>query len=529
MLGLVGPVASGATGTRVRVKLSPPGQVSIAAINARQNEILGLKRFQALLELARAFRSRPLAFNGGASGAVIAPDVIAINEFRELNVEVFDRLVRNKFDEPYQIVGPTDKQAGFIVNTRTVEPLGEVQMVDDACLHDEASDMPRHRRQYPLARFREISTGSLFTVISVHLARDYSSSGESDCLAKNVRALRAAVANDPGAVFVAGDFNFRATEPQYECDSAELAPSTHWWNVMTEGDDAADRKFVDSVQAFHRERSLSMVDEWTFQTSTSVTLCNGGVGHRRARIDYIFTSGAEVAEAHADHPGWSDPANYQYSDHRFVLGRFVLSGPPRVPAPTTVQQAGGVIEVSWPPVEGAASYIVYRARPARDYATLATVGGDVNSLVDTETIHGTVYRYAIAAVGPDAGQGVESRPVWQEADALGPIVTSIEPGRDAQGVKPDVTIRASFSEYVKPSSVTSSTISLFRNGNRVPGSVVRKGGFVIKFNPAFLLKKGETFTILVRPVTDVLGNPGSVFRSRFSTVEPPKRRKRSRR
>src|SRR5688500_228973 len=93
MCGVYPVVSSASTPayTSTRLKDSPPGQISIATINARQNEILGPQRFEALLELALAFRTRPPAFNGGTRGAVFAPDVIAINEFREANVEIFTR------------------------------------------------------------------------------------------------------------------------------------------------------------------------------------------------------------------------------------------------------------------------------------------------------------------------------------------------------------------------------------------------------------------------------------------------------
>ena len=526
----VANVAASPAYSTVRLKYSPPGQISVATINARQNEILGPQRFEALLELALAFRTRPPAFNGGGQGAVLAPDVIAINEFREANVEIFTRQMRRKFDEPYELVGPTDVEAAIIINTRTVEQQGEIQIVDDACMNDQTTDTPRTNREYPLGRFREIATGAMFSVVSVHLSKDYTATGINDCVNKNVRALRAAVEKDPGAAFIAGDFNFRPTVARYECDPLEESEPTEAWTLMTAGDeDPPGRVFVDAVESFHRERSLPMRDEWTYQSSRSGPSCNGSTSLRRARIDYIFASDVQVAEAHADHPGWSDPTIYKYSDHRFVLGRFVLSGPPRVPRPIAEQLAAGAIRVSWQPVEGATGYIVYRALPGRSYSVIATVTGDQTSFEDNATVHGVNYRYAIAAVGADSGQGVESAPVWQLADAQGPIVTSIIPARGATGVHPDVTIRATFNEWVEATSVRESTISLYRDGNRISGTVVRKGGFVIKFNPTYPLKKGESFTIVVRGVEDVLGNVGPVFKSQFSTVEPPKRRRDTRR
>lgn len=529
--GLMNPVVSGAAtaDSRPPVKASPPGQVSVATVNARQNRILRLKRFTALLELAKAFRFRPPAFNGGVRDAVIAPDLAVISEFRETNVEIFTNLMEEKFDEPYVLVGPTDVQAALIINTRTVELVGEVEIVEDVCMNDETSDTPRLNREYPMARLREKSTGSTFTVLGVHLSRDYSSTGISDCLVKNIRSLRSALENEVGAAFVAGDINFRSTSLPYECDPNETGEAARWWTVMTTGDpESGTRRYLDTVRAFHRERSLTMVDEWTYEHPSSVKTCDGAEGIRRSRIDYIFASDAAVAEAHADHPGWVIPENHKYSDHRFVLGRFVLSGPPRVARPVSAQQAGGVIQLTWEPVEGATEYIVYRARTEASYTEISRLTPETTSFQDPNTEHGVTYRYSVAAVGADAGQGIESPPVWQEADARGPSVTSIFPARGAENVKPDVTIRATFGEWVDESSVERKTISVYRNGNRISGRVIRKGGFVLKFDPTYPLKKGETFTIVVRPVRDVLGNAGPVFKSRFSTVEPPKKRRRRR-
>lgn len=536
---LSGALSSGAFGattadTRVAVKVSPPGQISVATVNARQNKILGLKKFEAMLELARAFRFRPAAFNGGTRGGVIAPDVLIISEFREFAyIEIFARLMRLKFDEPYELVGPTDAgrsvavQAAVVVNTATVTLQREVEIVDDICLNDETSDKPRLRREYPMAALKENETGALFTVVGVHLARDYSPSGESDCLARNVAEIRTRLENEPGATFVAGDFNFRPTEMPYECDPEETGAPTRWWSVMT--GDGQGRAYVDAVRDYHRARSLAMVDEWTYQHPSSVVTCDGSSKVRRSRIDYIFASSAVVAEAHADHPGWADPSNFQYSDHRYVLGRFVLSGPPRPGRAIAVQDAGGVIDLTWEPVEGATGWIVYRALAGFDYQSIATLSGEIVTFKDSDTEHDVTYRYAVAPVGVDTGQGVESPPVWALADARGPHVTGIIPGPGAVKVDPQVTIRASFDEWVEATSVTENTIAIYRNGNRIPGRLIRKGGFVLKFDPDFALKKGETFTIVVRPVTDTLGNAGPVFKSRFSTVEPPKKRRHRRR
>lgn len=517
-------------------KISPPGQVQIATVNARQNKILGLKRFLALLDLAKALRFRPPGFNGGAQGAIIAPDIAVISEFRETNVEVLARLLRQKFDQPYEIVGPSDVQAAFIVNTKQLTLRGEVELIDDVCMNDETSDKPRFHRQYPMARFTENQTGTFVNIVGIHLARDYSPSGEKNCLVRNVRAIRdrlnqggdpAGVMGAPtvGPTFIAGDFNFRPTEEPYECDPNEQTAPTRWWSSLTTPEDDT-RPFVDAVHVHHRRVGEPMIDEWTYQHPAIVTTCNGSQGVRRSRLDYIFAAESVVAEAHTDHPGWSSPGVPKYSDHRYVLGRFIVSGPPQPDRVQAIPDAGGVVHLNWEPVEGTSGWVLYRARAGRQYAELARFSGETSSFDDTATEHGVTYRYSIAPIGPDDGQGLEALPAWAMADARGPHVSSITPAPGAERVSVFTRIRVTFDEWVVASSVGPNTIALFRNGRSVPGRVVRKGGFVIKFVPERPLVKGDSYTVVVRSVSDVLGNAGPVFKSRFSTVPPPKRRRR---
>lgn len=515
------PSGAGASDVKPPRKASPPGQVLVATVNAKQNKILGQKRFKALLELARAFRFRPPAFNGGFRGAVMAPDVVVITEFRETNVEILDRLLREKFDQPYEIVGPSDLQAALIVNTATVTLEGEVDILEDVCLNDETTGKKRLSRDYPVARFTEDSTGSTFTIAGVHFAGDYSASGQSNCLPRNVIAIKDRLEDEPGTTFVAGDFNFRATEVPYECDPDERSGPARWWSLLVTPE--GGRAYVDAARLFHRARGLPMTDEWTFQHSSGTQTCAGTIGVRRARIDYIFASGATVAESHVDHPGWTADGNYKYSDHRYVLGRFVLTGPPRPNRPELTPDQGGVIRLAWEPVEGVSTWVVYRARQGRQYAELARIPGDSLAYDDGATEHDRTYRYSIAPVGAKGGQGVEAGGVWGTADARGPRVAAVFPAPGATRVDRDVTIKVIFDEWVAESSVGDRTISLYRNRRRVAGRVVRQGGFVLKFNPAFRLRPGESYTILVRPVADVLGNAGPRFTSRF-TVKPKRRR-----
>ena len=516
-------------------KISPPGQVQIGTVNARQNKILGLKRILALLDLAKAFRFRPPAFNGGTRGAVFAPDILVISEFRAPNVEVFARLLRLRFDVPYEIVGPSDLQAAFIVNTKQLSLQGEVEIIDDVCLNDVTSDKRRMQRRYPLARFTENGTGAVVNVVGVHLARDYSASGQKDCVARNVRAIRDRVnrgvspegAVGPpalGSTFIAGDFNFRPTKEPYECDPDEQTPPTRWWSALTAPEDGS-RPFDDAVRVHHRNVGKGMADEWTYEHPRKSSACNGQEAIRRSRLDYIFAADSVVAEAHTDHPGWSAPGVPKYSDHRYVLGRFVVSGPPRPARVVATPDVGGVVHLSWGSVEGESGWVLYRARAGHQYRQLARFSDETLSYDDTSTTHGETYRYALAAIGPDSGHGLESRPSWAMADARGPHVSSVFPPRGAERVSIFTRVRVSFDEWVVGSSVGPNTITVFRNGRAIAGRVVRKGGFVVKFVPKSPLVKGESYTILVRSVRDALGNVGPVFKSRFTTVPKPRKRR----
>src|SRR5688572_12023786 len=85
------------------VKQTPPGQVTVVTINAKQYPILGIRRFRKMFQLSRALRRRPLAFDGGFFGAIHAPDVIVMQEIRPSNAEIFEHILRQRFQVKYQI------------------------------------------------------------------------------------------------------------------------------------------------------------------------------------------------------------------------------------------------------------------------------------------------------------------------------------------------------------------------------------------------------------------------------------------
>lgn len=504
---------------------SPPGQVYVWTANARQQIPVDLKAFRRLYEMVKAVRSRPSAFDGGAADATGMPDVMIFNEMRYANLEIFRRLLLQRSRFRYEIVSTEGVEDKFLFNSTTMTQQGSPQTIVDPC---------RSGRQYLVARFTENATNAPVTVAGVHLKARYDETGQPQCREGNVQSIKTALSADVGPVVVGGDFNKRPVEIEGTCDPNEESPPLEWYSMMTNPSDLS-RAFVDASRDYHRARNETMASEWTFERLEKSTLCNGTVAHKRSRLDYLFAAGVGVAEAHADHPGWASDipgevpfGKERFSDHRWVWGRFLLTGPPRPAPPVTELDAGGVVELTWAPVEGATSYVVYRARRWHSYSQLEVVAPDQTTYVDTAK-HGVPYKYAIAAIGADGGQGRESLGTRATPDARGPRVIATDPPDGAPRVAPRTRIRVWFNEGVAPSSIDASTIQVFRSGHKVPGRVRRESARQISFDPANPLRKGNRFVVVVRSVSDSLGNRGPRYRFSFSTPEPPKRdRKRKR-
>lgn len=504
---------------------SLPGQVTVVTINAKQNRILGLARFLALFELPKALRFRPEAFNGGFRGSVTAPDVIVVQEVRPSNLEILVRLLRQRFPYKYEALEPVGAAAAFVVNTDTVTPQGEVTTWDDVCTTEETPTDNRSTRDYPIGHFVETATGAPFVVAGMHMAKRYDTTGQPNCVPRNIERLKEELADETAPVIVGGDFNRRAVLDPYECDPEEQSTPNPWYELLTAPQDGS-RVYVDAVKQWHRGHGTSLAHEWTHEQRQANALCDQTTRFKRSRIDYLFAAGAAVGEAHSDHPGWAGPEagirlGTPYSDHRYVWGRFVVSGPPRPLQPALAQGVDGRIDVTWSAVEGAAGYVVYRALRGRAYSILARVGAEVTTFGDVFTEHGQSYRYAIAAVGADGGIGHESRPAFGVADKKGPHVLRVTPSRNATGVDPDVTILVRFDERVAPGSVAADTVRLWFGRKRIPALTSVAGARLLRLEPNRRLDKGKTYRVVVDPVRDVLGNAGPRIAWRFTTVEPP--------
>ena len=500
---------------------SPPGQITVRTLNARQQGVLDLKTFRRLFEFVQATRARPVAFDGGNAMATAMPDVIVFQEMRFSNLEIAERLLDQRSGFDYEIVSSDMAMTRFLVNADTMTVVGEPVTILDPCRDGSGDTAPK---RYLIARLTEDATGAPVVVVGVHFKAKYFETGQDACRERNIDAIRAALAAETAPIIIGGDFNSRPVEIPSECDPDERSTPLEWWTYMT-SPPAGSRSFTDAVLATHRAHGEVMTHEWTFERASPVTFCRGDEGpFKRTRLDYLFTSGVVIASAHADHPGWGGeipgsrhPDNPKYSDHRWVAGRFVLTGPPQPAPPVATVGFGGMIDVTWAAGEGVAGWVLYRASGRRPYRSLGLFASDVKSYRDTQTSDGVRYRYAVAPVGTDGGQGLESPPVAVTADARGPRVIGRRPPDGGRNVSRSADIHVFFDEEVYPESVTDETIVVFRRGTIVRGLVRQVGRKHLVFEPFNRLRNNARFSVVVRPVLDVIGNRGERDVFGFST------------
>lgn len=523
-------IPSPAIGARAKVArevIAPSGQVMVATLNARQPKVLGINSFERLYSMVLALRNRPAAFNGGAADAVSAPDVLIVQEMTLANLEIFQNILNQTSRFEYQVAVAEGSLPKFLYNANTVSIVGSPIAWIDPC---KTGTDGKAIRRYQYARFLENSSGVGFTVAGVHLSNNYSGSGGNSCRQTNVVELRRQMIAETGPVIVGGDFNYRAVVEQHECDPDERSEPAEWWSMMTSSL-AGEEPFVDAVRESYRRRGVSMGGAWTYEALASSPTCKGNKDRRRTRIDYLFSTKATVAEAAPDTPGWSLgrpgpylPQDRRFSDHRFVWGRFVLSGPPRPTVPVAQPRRNGVIQVAWEPVDGATGYVLYRKRKGERYSAIQELDATATTFADPGTADQAFYRYAVAAIGPQGNQGFESRPVAEVADARGPRVIKYSPFYGAARVSRRASIYVRFGENVDPDSVSGTTIRLiqkakWKNGRDkvIGGRVLVDGARVLKFDPNHRLERRRVYVVVVRAVTDRLGNRGAGSSSRFST------------
>jgi fibronectin type 3 domain-containing protein len=179
---------------------------------------------------------------------------------------------------------------------------------------------------------------------------------------------------------------------------------------------------------------------------------------------------------------------------------------------------GGEIDLSWTAVEGATSYVVYRGLEGHSYDVLGTVTPETTTFSDVFTEDGVRYRYSVAAVGADGGQGLESSPTFATADAVGPRVIAVQPRRDAGRVDVRKIITVWFDEAVAQESVEVGSVRLYRNGYRVQAVAKQQSSTRLTLDPTLPLRSDESYTVVVNGLNDVLGNQGPRFSWKFKTA-----------
>lgn len=509
------------------IKRTPPGQVKIVTANALQNGILGIKRFNSMYELSYALRQRPPAFDGGFKDGVAAPGVIVVQEMRTTNTEIFTRLMRQRFKHKYQIAGPEDAVSQIIYDPTEVTPQGESETWTDDCA-GVVTGGSKPGRIYQLARFVENKTATPFSVIAIHLKKNYDSTGEQDCYQRNLALIRERVSAETSAVIVAGDFNRRPVEARLVCDEGERSAELPWYHDMTDMTEGS--AFIDTVRRVARSMGRSLIRQWTHEQKRKQPTGCGGKEFVRGRIDYIFARGAVVVEASADDPGWAgeEPGTVsadvrRYSDHRFVWARLVLQGPEEPDKPTGALAKGGVVSLSWSPVPGATEYLIYRGVEGHGASRIAKLPATTTSFEDLDTRHNFRYLYSVAA-SDGTGQGPESRSTLFVPDAKGPRIVSVTPPDGANGLDRRTNVIVRYDEDLRVSSIDGSRILLRLNGRRVPGKISRIDSRSIKFDPRFPLKRGKTYSLTLKPLQDSLGNVGEARDNLHFSIKPRRKR-----
>ncbi len=504
-----------------RERVSPPGQVSVVTLNARQTRILGVSSFKTLFEIGRALRSRPSAFDGGTFGAVMSPDVVIVQEIRQSNLEILARMLRQRYTFRYLIATPGGTSAPVIYNSDTLDLLNQTSW-PDVCTSADGTVDGKEDRSYPILHFTEKATSTTFALAGIHLAKNYLATGQRQCFERNVTALRGQLAGEAGPVIVGGDFNRRPVEKERECDLNERSAPQTWWTLMTSLDEAG-RGFDDAVRQWHRENGRTLRNQWTHEQASKSKTCVGFKRNRRSRIDYLFSSGATVAQASADQPGWAgskpgtrNPGVFKYSDHRFVWGRFVLSGPPPSGRPDADPEKDASVRVTWPASPSASGYVVLRALDGQNYRSVARVPAGTTEYTDLGK-NRQRYRYAIAVVGTDGGWGRESRPVFVTADATGPRVVATSPSAYARGVDRDEKLIVRFSDAVDADRVGDAAIRVWAGSRRIGGRIRVLAPRVIAFDPYGRFPGRRTLHARVTHLWDRNGNRGPDHRFLFTT------------
>ncbi|MGB2715170.1 MAG: Ig-like domain-containing protein [Vicinamibacterales bacterium] len=110
---------------------------------------------------------------------------------------------------------------------------------------------------------------------------------------------------------------------------------------------------------------------------------------------------------------------------------------------------------------------------------------------------------------------------FQTTDSLPPAVLSASPTASAVGTQLNAVIRISYSEAINPAAFTGPAIVLTLNGAAVGGTITPVlNNTALVFTPSQALQANATYSVTVRPATDVFGNiQAQGLAYSFSTID----------
>ena len=328
-MALVAPAAVANT----TLTASAPGEIVVVTINAHQ-------RTMDEAELNALADGLTMRLKG------TAPDIILIQEIVSEPLAYLRDALNSRVGRSarYEVVGRVYSETMTIkvkalLNTKTMKFNG-YKLWSDHCADT---------RMYQIIQATEIATGKPVAAAGVHIAPMANPAGTDECKIENANKTREMMAPYDETGSIVGDFNRRAMADEYECDANEDRSAAMQWYTDVTAVKGNGYWYRDTVREHHWGLGDgTLKDQWTFEFPTAETLCNGTNGHRRMRMDYVFTSNTMgVVEAHAD-KGWGHPtttgdpncftSGCKYSDHRFVWSRLALPGAPP-PAGNTAPNA----------------------------------------------------------------------------------------------------------------------------------------------------------------------------------------------
>ncbi len=197
---------------------------------------------------------------------------------------------------------------------------------------------------------------------------------------------------------------------------------------------------------------------------------------------------------------------------------------PGAPAGVSATAGNASATVSWvAPYNGGSAITSYTVTPyiGSTAQTPTTVSGSppATSTTVTGLTNGTAYTFTVSATN-SVGTGQASQPSNAVTPNVAPTVTAVTPTAGSTGNAVSVAPTATFSQAVKPSTVSFTVVD--SGGNSVAGTVSFNGAdTVATFTPSSSLAAGVTYTATVSGAQNASGTPmSSPYSWSFTTAGP---------